>query len=29
MDADDIINAAQAAGYDLANMRQVLAQPFT
>ncbi|MGC1506200.1 MAG: TIGR01244 family sulfur transferase [Sulfitobacter sp.] len=28
MEPDAIIEAAHAAGYDLANMRQVLAQPF-
>lgn len=29
MSADEIINAARNGGYDIENMRQVLAQPFT
>jgi uncharacterized protein (TIGR01244 family) len=29
MEAQDIISAARNGGYDLANMQQVLAQPFT
>ncbi len=29
MEAQDIINAARDGGYDLANMQQVLSQPFT
>ena len=29
MDADTIIETAREGGYDLANMQQVLAQPFT